>query len=167
MKEAEIPMLAVIGWSDSGKTTFVSELITALKERGYNVVAIKYDAHRFQIDKPGKDSWRLRQAGADTVFISSDDKLAMIKSLSSQPTPEEMVATHLDGNCDLVVIEGYKHGPVPRVEIFRPDKYDEPVKRKEEVLERIINSGSRDELQDKARKLINRIEKDILRSDSR
>ena len=156
-----IPILAIIGWSGSGKTTFITALIEELCRDNFRVAAIKHNAHKFTIDKPGKDSWQLRRAGAESVFITSADKMALIQEVASLPRVEEM-ADFLDDSYDLLLVEGYKSGSVPQIEIFRPSAYEEPVKKKEEVLERVINKGSKEELKKKARQLCKKIKKGLL-----
>jgi molybdopterin-guanine dinucleotide biosynthesis protein B len=162
MSREQIPILAVVGWSDSGKTTFVTTLVEALTKKGYKVATIKHNAHKFQIDKPGKDSWQHRQAGAETVLISSAEKLAMIKSLEQQPKVETMVADYIDESYDLVVVEGYKSGSVPEIEIFRPALYDESVLEGEELLARVVNNGTKEDLKEQAKMLISNIEDKLL-----
>jgi len=78
-----IPVISFVGNSGVGKTTFLEKLIVILKARGYRLAAIKHDVHEFEVDYPGKDSWRLTQAGADIVVLSSADKLALIERTSS------------------------------------------------------------------------------------
>lgn len=77
-------VLSVVAKSGTGKTTLLEKLIAELKRRGYRVGALKHDAHRFDIDREGKDSWRLTQAGADTMMISSPAKVAMVKKNREQ-----------------------------------------------------------------------------------
>ena len=112
-----IPALSVVGKSDTGKTTLLERLIPELKRRGYRVAVIKHDAHGFSIDVPGKDSWRLAKAGADQVFISSRGKLAHVQKLSEESPVEEIV----DGiaGVDIILTEGYKAGPLPKIEVSR------------------------------------------------
>jgi len=111
------PIVSIVGKSDAGKTTLLEKLIPELKRRGYRVAVVKHDAHSFEIDQPGKDSWRHRQAGADVVVISSKDKLALIKRVD-QELPLSTIATMLT-DVDLILTEGYKRGPAPKVEISR------------------------------------------------
>src|SRR6266496_1541062 len=80
--------------SGTGKTTLLEKVITLLKERGYRVGAIKHDAHRFDIDYPGKDSHRFSAAGADTMLICSPEKLALVRKHDAPPTVKELLATY-------------------------------------------------------------------------
>ena len=135
-----VAMIAIVGWSNSGKTTFITKLIPKLKSKGYKVATIKHNAHKFKIDKPGKDSWRHREAGAETVVLSSHEKVEKIKEVETEVKVEKLVEQYIDDSFDLVIIEGYKTGEVPKIEIFRPGEYDEFAVPEDEVLKRIINS---------------------------
>ncbi len=112
-----IPIVSVVGKSNVGKTTLLEKLIPELKRRGYRVATVKHDAHSFEMDQPGKDTWRHRQAGADVVVISSRDKLAMIRRLSEE-MPLTEIAASITG-VDIILTEGYKRGPAPKVEVSR------------------------------------------------
>ena len=94
----EVSMIAravsFVAKSGTGKTTLLEKVIAELKDRGYRVGVIKHDAHRFDIDHPGKDSHRLTAAGADTMLISSPEKLALIKQHAEAPSIEELIATY-------------------------------------------------------------------------
>jgi molybdopterin-guanine dinucleotide biosynthesis protein B len=113
------PLFSFIGSSGSGKTTFIEKLIGELKNRGVKLGVIKHDAHKFEIDKPGKDSYRFKQAGADIVAISSAEKMAIVKSFTlAEETLEEIVVNYFK-DVDLVITEGYKQSSIPKIEIFR------------------------------------------------
>jgi molybdopterin-guanine dinucleotide biosynthesis protein B len=79
-----IPVISIVGRSNCGKTTYLEKLISEMKRRGYKVGIIKHDVHGFEIDQPGKDTWRHAQAGADVVCISSPQKMAMIKQVKQE-----------------------------------------------------------------------------------
>lgn len=115
-----IPIISVVGKSGAGKTTFLEKLIRELKRREIRVAVVKHDTHGFDIDKPGKDTWRMAEAGADAVVISSPFKMALIKTVDHDMTPDE-IATYLDGDVDLILTEGYKRGDKPKIEISRSD----------------------------------------------
>ncbi|GFP23998.1 molybdopterin-guanine dinucleotide biosynthesis adapter protein, partial [Candidatus Hakubella thermalkaliphila] len=89
-----IPVFAIVGKTDSGKTTLLEKLVAELKKRGYRVGTVKHDIHGFEVDHPGKDSWRHAQAGADTVAISSPQKLALIKKVDHDLKPDELVGEY-------------------------------------------------------------------------
>jgi molybdopterin-guanine dinucleotide biosynthesis protein B len=113
------PVVSVVGRSDSGKTTFLEKLIPELKARGVRVAVVKHDRHGFEMDRPGKDTWRLRQAGADAVLISSPTQMALIRSYLTEETPLDEMAALLEGWVDLVLTEGYKSGDKPKIEVSR------------------------------------------------
>ncbi|MFQ6058505.1 MAG: molybdopterin-guanine dinucleotide biosynthesis protein B [Anaerolineae bacterium] len=112
-----IPIISIVGKSDVGKTTFLEKLIPELKRRGYRVATVKHDVHGFDVDVPGKDSWRLAQAGSDQVIIAGPYKLALIKGLEREMTLDEIAA--LVPEADIVLTEGYKRGGAPKIEISR------------------------------------------------
>jgi len=127
-----IPIISVVGKSQVGKTTLLEKLIAELKRRGYRVGTIKHDTHGFEIDRPGKDSWRHAQAGSDAVLISSPDKLALIKRVDREKSLDELLA-YL-GDVDLVLTEGYKSGDKPKIEVSRQAKGQELLCHEEELL---------------------------------
>ena len=101
------------GFSGSGKTTLIEKIVTIIKDKGFSVAVIKHDAHDFEIDKEGKDTWRFEKAGADHVYISSSIKSARVSNCSR--TMEEMLEECRD--TDIVLIEGYKYADIPRIGI--------------------------------------------------
>lgn len=113
-----VPIISIVGKSNSGKTTLVEKIIHILKKRGYKVGAIKHDAHQFEIDHRGKDSWKMAQAGADTVVIASNEKMAMVKRLDFEVNIEDMVNRLFD-DVDIVITEGYKRQNKPKIEVIR------------------------------------------------
>ncbi len=114
------PVISIVAKSGTGKTTLLVKLIAELKSRGYRVGAIKHDAHRFDIDHKGKDSWRLTQAGADTMLVTSPEKIAMVKRFPAgdEPPLDETIAAYC-GNLDIVLTEGFKYGDLPKIEVHR------------------------------------------------
>lgn len=127
------PIVSVVGKKNSGKTTLVEKLIKELKNRGYRLASVKHDAHSFDIDHPGKDSWRHGQAGADIVAISSPEKLAMIEKTDREPTLDEVVSRMTP--VDLVITEGFKRSNKIKIEVFRKDAGHEGLLcEKEELL---------------------------------
>src|SRR5512137_535515 len=87
------PAFSVVGRGNVGKTTFLEKLIRELKRRGYRVAVIKHYERDFEIDQPGKDSWRLSQAGSDVAVISAPQKMAMVRRLQSELLLDEVIAT--------------------------------------------------------------------------
>ncbi len=127
------PVVSIVAKSGTGKTTLLEKLIAEMKRRGYKVGAVKHDAHRFNIDREGKDSWRLTQAGADIMLITSPDKLAMVKQYQAdqEPTLAETVATYCD-DVDIVLTEGFKRSTMPKIEVHRQDRSEKLLCRDEE-----------------------------------
>ena len=107
------------GYSGSGKTTLVEKLIVRLKLSGQRVSVVKHAHHSFDIDHQGKDSWRHREAGAFEVVIASDRRLAKIREFEvhAAPTVHQLINELYD--CDWVLVEGFKHASLPKIEIWR------------------------------------------------
>ena len=127
-----IPVISIVGRSNCGKTTYLEKVIRELKIRGYRVATIKHDVHGFEMDKPGKDTWRHAQAGADVVCISSPDKMAMIKKVDEELLLDEVIAYIKD--VDIIFTEGYKRERKLKIEIYRQAVCDSPLCPKEELL---------------------------------
>ena len=113
-------VLGFAGYSGSGKTTLIEQLIPRLVAAGLRVSLIKHAHHAFEVDRPGKDSWRHRHAGCSEVLVSSATRWALMHELRGEAEPTlEMQLARLSP-CDLVLVEGWKHAPVPKVEVHRP-----------------------------------------------
>jgi molybdopterin-guanine dinucleotide biosynthesis protein B len=115
-----IPIISVVGKSVVGKTTFLEKLIAELKRRGLRVAVVKHDVHGFELDRPGKDSWRLAQAGSDSVVIASPKRLALMKRLDREMALSEIAAFLTD--VDIILTEGYKLGDAPKIEVSRRER---------------------------------------------
>jgi len=115
-----IPIISIVGKSNTGKTTMLEKLLAELKARGYRVATVKHDAHSFDIDHPGKDSWRHAQAGSDVVIISSPARLAMIRRVDQELNLDQ-IAELVDG-VDIILTEGYKRGDKPKIEVSRRER---------------------------------------------
>ena len=113
-------IFGLAGWSGSGKTTLLAALIPELAARGLSVSTIKHAHHDFDIDRPGKDSWRHRQAGAREVMVASARRWALMHELrgDAEPSLDELV-THLTP-VDVVIVDGFKSHPHPKLEVHRP-----------------------------------------------
>jgi molybdopterin-guanine dinucleotide biosynthesis protein B len=107
----------MVGKSGVGKTTALELVLREIKHRGYRVGTVKHDTHGFEVDKPGKDSWRHSRAGSDAVVISGPRKMALIRQLDREMALDELV--DLMGDLDLVITEGYKSGDKPKIEVTR------------------------------------------------
>jgi molybdopterin-guanine dinucleotide biosynthesis protein B len=118
-----VKVISIVGKTKSGKTTLIEKLIPALEQRGLKVGTIKHDVHRFDMDKPGKDTFRHFAAGARSVLIASPEKLALQKRLDGPVTLDELAGRYMD-DVDLVITEGYKSADKPKIEVFRKDAHD-------------------------------------------
>ena len=107
------------GWSGSGKTTLIEQLIPRFVMQGLTVSLIKHAHHNFDIDRPGKDSYRHREAGCKEVMVGSAHRWVIMHELrgAREPTLEEQIARMAP--CDLLLVEGFKFDPIPKLEIFR------------------------------------------------
>jgi molybdopterin-guanine dinucleotide biosynthesis adapter protein len=128
----EVPVISIVGKSGVGKTTALERVIGELKRRGYKVGTVKHDTHGFDLDKPGKDSWRHAQAGSDAVVISGPHKLALIRQLEAEMPLDQIV--RLMGDVDLVITEGYKRGDKPKIEVTRRERGTELLCQPEELI---------------------------------
>jgi molybdopterin-guanine dinucleotide biosynthesis protein B len=115
-----IPIVSIVGWSNSGKTTLIEKLIAELTIRGYRVATIKHNRHGFEIDHEGKDSWRHKQAGAVTTVIASPRKVAVIEDVESDYGIGELASRYIR-DADIVLAEGFKENPFPKIEVYRTD----------------------------------------------
>lgn len=118
---AVTPLLGLAAFSGVGKTTLLEALIPILTGHGLRVAVIKHAHHRFDIDHPGKDSHRLRKAGAGRVVIASDRRLALVveREPPAEPGLDELIA-HADApDIDLILVEGFRHHPFPKIELHR------------------------------------------------
>ncbi|RKT60876.1 molybdopterin guanine dinucleotide biosynthesis accessory protein MobB [Azonexus fungiphilus] len=113
-------VFGIAGWSGSGKTTLLEKLIPALIARGLKVSVIKHAHHGFDIDKPGKDSWRHREAGAAEVMLACGTRWALMHECRAEPEPQLAELLARLAPCDLVLVEGFKQEPVPKLEVHRP-----------------------------------------------
>lgn len=127
------PIVSIVGKSDSGKTTLLEALIKVLRQRGRRVAVIKHAVNGFEFDTPDKDSWRLSQAGSEVSAISSNDRLVIIRHLENDPDPQELVQ-YVGADCDLVLTEGFKQYPYPKIEVVRGEQGAELVSPAEQLL---------------------------------
>jgi molybdopterin-guanine dinucleotide biosynthesis protein B len=115
-----VPLLAITGWSGTGKTTLLQQVIPLLKAHGIRPGLIKHTHHQMDIDTPGKDSYLLRKAGADQVIVASHQRWALMCETSDQPLSLAMLASRMDSSAlELVLVEGFKDEPVPKIVLWR------------------------------------------------
>jgi molybdopterin-guanine dinucleotide biosynthesis protein B len=114
-------VFGVAGWSGSGKTTLIEKLIPRFVKQGLRVSLIKHAHHTFDVDQPGKDSYRHRHAGAREVLVTSSRRWVLMHELrgAQEPSFEDQVK-HL-APCDLLIVEGFKHAPIPKLEVWRAE----------------------------------------------
>ncbi len=129
----KIPIFSIVGKSDSGKTSFIEKLIPELKKLNYKVGTIKHHVHSFEIDIPGKDSWRHSQSGADKVVISSPDKFALY-GLVDQEMELDEIADKFLSDVDVIITEGYKSRNEEKIEVFRSEASPEPLCSADELI---------------------------------
>jgi len=125
-------IIGFTGYSDSGKTTVVSRLISILKRRGYRVASIKHAAHGYDMDIPGKDSWHHFTAGADQVMVAGPDSFTIHERLPQPPRLSELIERM--AGVDYILVEGFKEEAVHKVEVIREDKDPNPFTRPDELL---------------------------------
>lgn len=141
-----VKVVAFVAKSGTGKTTMLEKVIRELKIRGYRVGAIKHDAHRFDIDKPGKDSHRITAAGTDTMLICSPEKLALVKQHAVAPSVEELLETYFQ-DVDIVLTEGFKKSSLPKIELHRRERSATLICRGEEYDPSLIAVASDERLE--------------------
>ncbi len=115
-----VPVISFVGKSGTGMTTFLVQVVAELERRGRRVAVIKHDVHGFDVDQPGKDSWRHREAGCTEVLVSSAHRYALMHELRGAHELSLPGAIGLLAPCALVLVEGYKTHPLPKLEIWRP-----------------------------------------------
>lgn len=113
-----VPIISVVGNSGAGKTTLLEKLIRELKRRGYRVAAIKHDAHNFQMDHPGKDTYRLAEAGSDVVMISAAHRIALLENVDEERSLDDLAAMVSD-RVDVILTEGYRQAAKAKIEVSR------------------------------------------------
>ena len=120
-------VIGIAGWSGAGKTTLISRVIPHLRQQGLRVSVIKHAHHGFDVDVPGKDSWVHRQSGAEEVLVSSAKRWALMHELRGSPEPALPELLKKMSPVDLVVIEGFKSEPHPKVEVYREESRKPPL----------------------------------------
>lgn len=133
-----IPIVSIVGRSNSGKTTLIEKLIPELIRRRYRVATIKHNIHGFEIDHEGKDSWRHKMAGAQVTVIASPYRVAVIEDANRDYELSEL-RDHYIRDVDIILSEGYKRYPHPKIEVFRSELKHDPLCTKEDNLIAIVS----------------------------
>ncbi|MFC0322438.1 molybdopterin-guanine dinucleotide biosynthesis protein MobB [Gallibacterium melopsittaci] len=114
-----IPMLGITGYSGTGKTTLLEKLLPLLAQQGIHTAVIKHTHHNVQLDKPGKDSWRMKEAGAQQVIMTCDQRWALMTE-TTQPVTLNYLAEQFDPELvDLILVEGFKQEPIAKIMLHR------------------------------------------------
>ncbi len=114
----KVPIVSIVGRSQSGKTVLMEHLIAEFKRRGYRVAALKHSGSHMEIDHPGKDSWRFARAGSDAILVSSPEKLAFVRNLKHEVGIDEIMRI-LGPDFDIILAEGFKKSKLPKLEVHR------------------------------------------------
>jgi molybdopterin-guanine dinucleotide biosynthesis adapter protein len=137
-----IPIVSVVGRTNSGKTTLIEKLIPALSARGYRIATIKHHHHGdFEVDQPGKDSWRHARAGAVATALAGNGRLAIFQRLDAAVSPDDIARLFVEVP-DFIVTEGYQQALFPKVEVIRVAQNLEPLCRKEDQLIALVTDGN-------------------------
>jgi molybdopterin-guanine dinucleotide biosynthesis adapter protein len=134
-----VPCLCIVGFSNSGKTGVTVALVTQLRQNGLRVGTIKHDVHGFEMDRPGKDSWRHKQAGALTTIISSPHQIGMVRDVDYDHQPHELLP--LFSGMDIVLIEGFKRANLPKIEVHRPENKNMPACEDDPLLLAVVSNA--------------------------
>lgn len=124
MLEGRVPLLGFCAYSGTGKTTLLTQLIPLLTAAGLRIAVVKHTHHAIDLDQPGKDSYRMREAGAQQVILASHQRIISIREMGGKRQREASLADAISGilpeNVDLILVEGFKHEPYPKIELHRP-----------------------------------------------
>lgn len=124
VNKTDIPCISFVGRSKTGKTTVIEQLIPVLRERGFRVAVIKHHPHDFEIDKPGKDTYRYKQAGAVMSILVSPYKVAVVKDSETRLNLRDIIARYVH-DVDLLIIEGFKRENIPKIEVYERKQGEE------------------------------------------
>jgi molybdopterin-guanine dinucleotide biosynthesis adapter protein len=135
-------VIGFAGWSGAGKTTLIVRLIPELNQRGLRVSTIKHAHHNFDLDQPGKDSYEHRAAGAEEVVVASANRVALMRELRGAPEPSLGELLRLLNPVDLVLVEGFKRDPLPKIEISRAANGKPPLYPDDRNIVALINDAA-------------------------
>lgn len=115
-----VPIISFVGPSNSGKTTLLEKVLKELNRRGYRVAVIKHENRGIELDQKGKDSWRLKQAGANPLILSSPKMVVLFQDVLDEKNPQKLYEQYKP-DVDIILTEGYKKEPYPKIEVFRKE----------------------------------------------
>jgi molybdopterin-guanine dinucleotide biosynthesis protein MobB len=133
-----IPIVSIVGRSNTGKTTLIEKIIPELRRRGYRVATIKHNTHGFDIDHEGKDSWRHKKAGAQTTVIASPHQVAVVEDVTRDYELSELRDRYIR-DVDIILSEGFKKNPHPKIEVVRSGLKHAPLCTREDNLIAIMS----------------------------
>ena len=136
-KSIVVPVVSIVGKSDTGKTTLIEKLIPELIRRGYRVATIKHHGHGFDLDHEGKDSWRHKQAGAVVTVLASPHQVAVLEEVERDYEIAELRDIYIR-NVDIILTEGFKQTREPKIEVFRADRKEDIISRGDKNLLAVV-----------------------------
>lgn len=120
-------LVGFAAYSGAGKTTLVEQVVGLMKARGLRVSVLKHAHHEFDVDQPGKDSWRHRKAGASEVLVASNRRMALVREFDPPGAWDlQDLLSHMDASVDWLLVEGFKASPIPKIEVWRTPLPSEP-----------------------------------------
>jgi len=134
-------VIGFAGWSGAGKTTLIVRLIPELNRRGLSVSTIKHAHHGFDIDQPGKDSYEHRAAGAHEVLVASANRIALMRELRGAPEPALADFLRLIAPVDLILVEGFKRDPLPKIELYRAANGKPPIHPQDDRIVALVSDS--------------------------
>ncbi|MDN3523858.1 molybdopterin-guanine dinucleotide biosynthesis protein B [Halomonas sabkhae] len=136
-------LLGIAAWSGTGKTTLLEQLLPALRQRGLRVAVIKHAHHDFDVDKPGKDSHRLRQAGATPMLVASRTRIALMMETPEREEADlaELIDMVSHQSPDLILVEGFKAWPLPKLELYRSELGKPPLAAQDPWIKAVASQG--------------------------
>ena len=132
-------IIGFAGWSGAGKTTLIVRLIPELNRRGFSVSTIKHAHHGFDVDRPGKDSYEHRAAGAREVLIVSANRLALMREFRGAPEASLADLLRLVAPVDLMLVEGFKRDPLPKIEVYRAANGKPPIHPQDDCVVALVS----------------------------
>ncbi len=146
-------VVGIVGWHDSGKTSLMVTLVAELVARGHRVSTVKHAHHGFDVDTPGKDSWKHRDAGATEVMVGSAARWALMHELRGDPEPSLDALLATMNPVDLVLVEGFKHADHAKIEVYRAGLDEPPLARGDATIVALADAGATPDIPEKVARL--------------